>query len=555
MYHSTIPTSGFVLLALPLLALMGGKPSLAQDENRLPSDYQVGGEAVRTVNTTTEEGVFMAHERRYGGVQVAVPLVSRRPGWRVSDSTALGRAVAIDESNVWGGWQGLDGRFTMYPIPGGGTPGFEFSSYNTHNVGVASTKGADRVVFVEGNFELEELWLHAFTSMSDGMPDWSFELPSAFRFSKPRSNMVDVSYDGSTVAVASEDLDAEESTLWIFDAETGEEIFSWTDSREMSSVELTDDGSIALVSLQSDVATAVVIDTETGEILFETEGSGGGNIHYRISGDGEVLVVGGFDLDVYEFDGETYQPVIEFTLPISWFGSASIVSRDGSTVGTFAGDALTWLEGQVVLFDVATREVIGSYSVSGSGDYQGISAAGEAASSNDGSVMAFSSWGTEFQEWPEIMVFNRDVEMIGEIAFPGSAYSVDVSADGQYVVGAAKAVHANTFGNGGDVELIEFMPVNDEASPDAPSETLSAPSPNPASGISRLILSTERGQEVTVEVFDVTGRYVQTLYDGALAAGMSEVLTFDASALPAGVYAIRATGEGFSKTQRVTVVK
>jgi len=35
-------------------------------------------------------------------------------------------------------------------------------------------------------------------------------------------------------------------------------------------------------------------------------------------------------------------------------------------------------------------------------------------------------------------VFNRNVELIGQIDFPGSAFSVDVSSDGQYVVGARR---------------------------------------------------------------------------------------------------------------------
>ena len=43
------------------------------------------------------------------------------------------------------------------------------------------------------------------------------------------------------------------------------------------------------------------------------------------------------------------------------------------------------------------------------------------------------------------------------IDFPGSAFGVDVSADGQYVVGGSKAVHANQFGSGGRIELIQLQ--------------------------------------------------------------------------------------------------
>ena len=71
--------------------------------------------------------------------------------------------------------------------------------------------------------------------------------------------------------------------------------------------------------------------------------------------------------------------------------------------------------------------------------------------------MAFASWGTEFHDWPEVMVFNRNVDLIGAINFPGSAFGVDVSADGQYVAGGSKAVHANQFGSGGRIELIQLQ--------------------------------------------------------------------------------------------------
>ena len=70
--------------------------------------------------------------------------------------------------------------------------------------------------------------------------------------------------------------------------------------------------------------------------------------------------------------------------------------------------------------------------------------------------MAFASWGTEFHDWPEVMVFNRNVDLIGAINFPGSAFGVDVSTDGQYVVGGSKAVHANQFGSGGRIELFSY---------------------------------------------------------------------------------------------------
>ena len=118
--------------------------------------------------------------------------------------------------------------------------------------------------------------------------------------------------------------------------------------------------------------------------------------------------------------------------------------------------------------------MLGSYPVSGTGSYQGTPIG--AASNDDGSVVAFASWGTQFHDWPEVMVFNRNLELIGEIDFPGSAFSVDVSSDGRYVVGGAKAVHANQFGSGGRIQLIQLQ----GTSTPTPTPTATAkPTPTP----------------------------------------------------------------------------
>jgi hypothetical protein len=371
--------------------------------------------------------------------------------WLVDDENAIADGVTIDANDVWGAWT-LDGaRLSAYPIGGNGTPDFEFSSFGSGNSGVASARGADRMAYMESNAAGNDFRVHGFTSTSAGVPDWSFPFPVSDPNLPANSRKVAVSYDGSTVAAVVSDSVTQNSTLYVFEADTGEVRSSRTDALRMNAVDLTDDGSIALVTEDN---LAVLVDTSNGDTIFSVAGSGAGNIFYRISGDGNVFVTDGFGLDVYKFDGTTYQRVIHFGQANNWFGGASIVSRDGSTVGSFAGNFTNWLSGEVFLFDVASAQMIGSYPVSGTGAFQGTPVGAE--SNDNGTVMAFASWGTEFHDWPEVMVFNRNVDLIGQIDFPGSAFGVDVSADGQYVAGSAKAVHANTFGSGGRLELIQL---------------------------------------------------------------------------------------------------
>jgi hypothetical protein len=373
--------------------------------------------------------------------------------WLVDDENAIADGVAIDSNDVWGAWTLQGARLSAYPIAGNGTPDFEFSSFGEGSSGVASAKGADRMAFMESNAAGNDFRIHGFTSTSNGIPDWSFPFPVSDPNLPASSKKVAVSYDGSTVAAVVSDSVTQNSTLYVFEADTGEIRTSRTDALRMDAVDLTDDGSVALVTEDN---LAVLVDTSNGNTLFSVAGSGAGNIFYRVSGDGNVFVTNGFALDVYKFDGNTYQRVIHFTQASTWFGGASIVSRDGSTVGSFGANFTNWLSGEVVLFDVDSAQMIGSYPVSGTGSFQGTPVGAE--SNDNGTVMAFASWGTEFHDWPEVMVFNRNVDLIGQIEFPGSAFGVDVSADGQYVAGSAKAVHANTFGSGGRIELIQLQP-------------------------------------------------------------------------------------------------
>ena len=95
-------------------------------------------------------------------------------------------------------------------------------------------------------------------------------------------------------------------------------------------------------------------------------------------------------------------------------------------------------------------------------------------------------------------------------------------------------------------------------SADAPTpadNALSAPRPNPTSGTAELTLTVETAQAVRAEVYDVSGRRVATLFDGTAAPGAEIVLTVEGAGLPAGVYVVRATGETFDATQRLTLTR
>src|SRR5262245_21099043 len=450
-------SAGAFLGLLTLLAVFAAANTRNESRNAsMPSNVV----AARTIMRLTANGALSDHNVESNVAHIATrsfqSRLNRPSGntlWTVDDPNAIADGVAIDAKNVWTAWTLSGARLSIYPISGNGTESWHFSSFNSGNSGVAAAKGTDRLGFMESNAAGNDFRQHGFTSNSNGTPDWSFPYPVSDPNLPANSRKVATSRDGSAIAAVVSDSVTQDSTLYVFDATTGAVRLSWTDPLRMDGVELVDNGSIALVTQDN---RAALVDTSTGNILFSVAGSGAGNIFYRVSGDGQVFVVGGFSFDVYAFNGTTYIRVIHFSQTNFWFGGACAVSRDGSTAGTFASNfANNWLNGVVYLFDVASGNMLGSYPVSGTGMYQGTPVG--AGSNDDGSVMAFASWGTQFHDWPEVMVFNRNVQLIGQIDFPGSAFSVDVSNDGQYVVGGSKAVHANQFGSGGRIELIQLQ--------------------------------------------------------------------------------------------------
>jgi hypothetical protein len=78
--------------------------------------------------------------------------------------------------------------------------------------------------------------------------------------------------------------------------------------------------------------------------------------------------------------------------------------------------------------------------------------------------------------------------------------------------------------------------------------------PNPSGGEATVALSLRERAEVRVALYDVLGREVAVLADGAVEAGAHR-LVLDAAALAPGTYLVRATAGGRVRAHRITVVR
>jgi hypothetical protein len=84
---------------------------------------------------------------------------------------------------------------------------------------------------------------------------------------------------------------------------------------------------------------------------------------------------------------------------------------------------------------------------------------------------------------------------------------------------------------------------------------ITAPAPNPAVGTTTLSIGAREASDATVALYNVLGQRVKTLSQRPLKAGQMRDVTFDASALPSGVYFVRLQANGHTRTERLTVVR
>lgn len=102
------------------------------------------------------------------------------------------------------------------------------------------------------------------------------------------------------------------------------------------------------------------------------------------------------------------------------------------------------------------------------------------------------------------------------------------------------------------VEALVGAPVSNEPGAEQQLVTLSSIYPNPSVDVSYFDLEVGSVQDLTVEVFNLLGQRVATVFDGTVTPGRT---LFDLSTtdLTSGMYIVRVKGEGISQTRRFVV--
>jgi len=117
------------------------------------------------------------------------------------------------------------------------------------------------------------------------------------------------------------------------------------------------------------------------------------------------------------------------------------------------------------------------------------------------------------------------------------------------------------FSYNGEFEITEIIVANSqyEVSVDLPiaaSFNLSDAYPNPFNPVTTMTLTMPMAGDMKVEVYNLLGQVVATLASGYMEASTTPyTLTWDASNASSGVYFVQADAAGFTKTQKLMLVK
>ena len=79
--------------------------------------------------------------------------------------------------------------------------------------------------------------------------------------------------------------------------------------------------------------------------------------------------------------------------------------------------------------------------------------------------------------------------------------------------------------------------------------------PNPLGDDSAVRIETDRFREIRVDLVDLLGRRVRTLFQGAVEAGGRHAVAVRPGGLPSGIYVVRVTATGAAASARVVVAR
>jgi len=329
----------------------------------------------------------------------------------------------------------------------------------------------------------------------------------------------------------------------------------------ITGVRISGNDSLAIVNTYS---AYYVIRTYTGQQIA-TGSISGTQTSQGISGNGNLVATIDYYgwLKLYQWNGSSYAMLWQSQEPpgtyYNWM-SAVDISYDGTMVAGGTLDFLTssTFDGKVKFWSVAGGSTP-VWTYSGTGDNMC-----SVGFSKNGRFLFGASWGNYYNPSVNNLIVFKTTHQTNTPWFaansPGSFFWGAISDDGQTVIGSGKAVHARSYGYGGNfynllIDTAETpLGIHNNHGIVPVTYGLSQNYPNPFNPTTIISYNIPSSGSVKLSVYDVLGRELKVLVNEYQKAGEYNV-SFDASNLPSGVYFYRITSGNFTDTKKMTLIK
>jgi hypothetical protein len=290
-----------------------------------------------------------------------------------------------------------------------------------------------------------------------GVPDWTHT------FTPPPGNTINggtnvgVSRDGQKIVAAISNPATSSVDISVFSPASPVPLSTTTVSlggtnNEIRGFDLSADGSTLYFSAAGNPVNAYVFDIASTSVVFSTAINASFDSH-AISGDGSVFAYGNFNtMKVFEKIAGVYTNTFTRNIAGQNYCAVIDISDDSKTIAYAYYFYATGLTDQIEALDVPTHMVTMTDVVTATGSLQNLASCISCAA--DGQHFAVGLWGDGSGPVAEGRLYARNQSTpIGLLNLQGSIFGIQISADGQRFAAGSKSVHANVFGNGGEVDL------------------------------------------------------------------------------------------------------
>ena len=327
-----------------------------------------------------------------------------------------------------------------------------------HHVASADAAGIHVSMRVFGYAATPYFRLSKYSSLSNGVPDWTYAFPTHVAAFNCR---VAISRDGQTIAAAACNSTNSAIDIGIFHPGSSVPVSLTTVplgglNNFLRAFDLSADGSTLYFASfgNSSTVTANIFDVGSASVVFSTPIGATFDSH-GISGDGSVFAYGLWgQLVVWQKLGGVYTNTITHNGPGMCYVGYLDVSDDGSTIAYGYTFYQAWQQVQIEALDVATQSVTMSEIVSSS--VPGLQNVVSGVSiSSDGERFAVGLWGDGTGAVAEAHLYSKHQNTpLATANLNGSVFGVGISADGQRAVFGCHDVHANNSPSGGQIVLL-----------------------------------------------------------------------------------------------------